>query len=164
MKKIRCGISIFIIMFSLSGYGQGMIAPDDFKTIIGSWEGELTYQDYQTNQPYTMPANLEVRQGKSMNKFILSNSYPNEPKANGAYKLKTTRKGELLNKKIVTSRKVLGSGLIEIITEHRGKDNRKRALIRNTYLIGKKRLIIRKEVQFEKIGVWKKRSEYKYTR
>lgn len=164
MKKIIWGISLFILLFCISSYGQDIVNSEDFKIIIGSWEGKLTYQDYQTNQPFTMSADLKVRQGKSENKFILSNIYPDESKPNGAYKLKITKRGELLNKRVVTSRKVLNSGLIEIQTEHRGKDNGKRAMIRNTYLIGKKRLIIRKEVQNEKIGVWKQRNEFKYTR
>ncbi len=164
MKKIEWGIGFLILLFAFQGLGQGIVKTEDIQIIIGNWEGELTYLDYQTNQPYSLPANLNVVQGKSENKFILNNIYPNEPKANGSYKLKITRKGELLNKKVVKSRKVLDSGLIEIITEHRGKDNRKSALIRNTYLIGKKRLIIRKEVQHDKIGIWKKRNEFKYTR
>jgi 3-methyladenine DNA glycosylase/8-oxoguanine DNA glycosylase len=32
----------------------------DFAKLSGTWEGSLTYVDYSTGKPYTMPANLEI--------------------------------------------------------------------------------------------------------
>jgi hypothetical protein len=32
----------------------------DFAKLSGTWGGSLTYVDYSTGKPYTMPANLEI--------------------------------------------------------------------------------------------------------
>jgi len=151
-------------MFSLSAAGQTKITSDDLKTIIGNWEGSITYLDYQTNKPFTMPANLMVKPGKNENQLVLNNTYPNEPKANGSDKIKITKNGLRLNKNVVTSRTGLENGGLQIQTEHEAKDDRKKALIRYSYIIGSDLFVIRKEVKFEKAGNWIKRSEYKYHR
>ncbi|RZV57201.1 MAG: hypothetical protein EX254_10430 [Flavobacteriaceae bacterium] len=140
------------------------ITPEDLKTILGDWTGSLTYIDYGSGKPYTMPADLIVEKGKSENQLILSNIYPNEPKANGKSKISISKDGMKLNKKDLKSKQVLPDGQIKIITEYSGKDNRKNALIRNIYILGEKEFIIRKEVQFEDSTEWLKRNEYSYTR
>jgi hypothetical protein len=45
-----------------------------------------------------------------------------------------------------------------------GKDDDKKALIKNVYIIGKTTLIIRKEVKFEGTDTWLTRNEYNYSR
>ena len=151
-------------MFSLSLYSQPKIFADDLKTIIGEWEGSLTYLDYQTNEPFTMPANLIIEQGKNENKLVLKNIYPNEPKANNKSKIKISKDGSLLNKNKVVSREKSENGHLQIQTEHEGKDDNKKALIRYTYTIGTNVFTIRKEVQFNKNNDWIKRSEFSHTR
>ena len=111
-----------------------------------------------------MPANLFVNQGQNENSLILKNIYPNEPNANDSDKLKVTKNGLLLNKKKIISREELDNGNIKIQTEHKGKDDRKTALIRYTYIIGVKLFVIRKEVQFNGSVKWIKRSEFSYER
>ncbi|MGB5666096.1 MAG: hypothetical protein WBM53_04550 [Maribacter sp.] len=140
------------------------ITQEDLSTVIGEWTGSLTYIDYSSNKPYTMPANLSVKQAKNKNQLTLYNTYPKEPKANNTDKIKITKEGAFLNKKRVASREVLANGNIQIHTEHIGKDDNKTALIRNVYLLGNDQFIIRKEVQFEGSDVWIKRSEFNYTR
>ena len=151
-------------MISVSVCSQSQIFPEDLKIVIGNWEGSITYLDYQTNEPFTMPANLKVEQGKNKYKLVLKNIYPNEPKANTKNKIKIAKNGLLLNKHTVTSREESENGQIEIKTEHKGKDNNENALIRYTYVIGKNLFIIRKEVQFNEVNEWIKRSEFNYVR
>jgi hypothetical protein len=151
-------------MLSLSSYGQTKITSEDLKMVIGNWEGSITYLDYQTNKPFTMPANLIVKQGKDENRLVLNNIYPNEPKANSSDKITVTKNGLLFNKNEVTSREELENGLIQIQTDHMAKDDGKKALIRYTYIIESDLFIIRKEVQFEESSDWIKRSEFNYRR
>lgn len=134
------------------------------KVIIGNWEGSLTYLDYQTGKPFTMPANLIVSQGKSKDELVLKNIYPKEPKANSSDKIKIDKNGMLLNKNVVTSREELENGHVQIQTEKKSKDDNKKALLRYTYIIGDDFFLIRKEVQFEQSSDWIKRSEYSYQR
>jgi len=162
MKNFQIHLILFLLLTSMTSFGQGTITSQDLKNIIGDWEGSLSYLDYQTNKPYAMPAHLNVTQGRDKNRLILNNIYPNEPKANGSYKIKIAKNGHVINRHVVTSRKILDNGLLEIQAEFKGRDNRKKAIIRQTYLIGKDQFIIRKEVQNEKIGIWVKRSEFSY--
>lgn len=161
MKYIIVNI---ILMLSMNSYGQTKITPEDLKVVIGNWEGSITYLDYQSNKPFTMPANLNVAHGKNKNILLLNNTYPNEPKANNSDKIKIAKNGMLLNKNVVTSREELENGHIQIQTEHEAKDDNKKALIRYTYVIGNDFFLIRKEVQFEEAGDWIKRSEFNYHR
>ena len=153
-----------ILLFSLGSYGQTQINPEDLKSIVGTWEGSITYLDYQTNKPFTMAAMLIVEKGRNENTLILNNLYPNEPKANNSEKIRVSNNGTMLNKHIVTQREELENGHIQIQTEHNGKDDNKRAQIRHTYIIGKKIFLIRKEVQFSQGEEWLKRSEFSYNR
>jgi hypothetical protein len=137
-----------ILLFPLSIYGQSQIKTEDLKTIVGSWEGKITYLDYQTNKPFTMAANLIAETGKNENSLVLKNIYPNEPRANNYDKIKITKNGTLLNGNLVTRREELEDGQVKIQTEHKGKDDHKKALIRYTYLISEDIFLIRKDVFF----------------
>ncbi|NND95064.1 MAG: hypothetical protein HKN45_09370 [Flavobacteriales bacterium] len=111
-----------------------------------------------------MPADLSVEAGKNEKELILRNSYPNEPKANNTEKLRVSKDRTELNRSPVISREALSNGGIRITTENKGKDDRKKALIRYVYQLGEQDLTIRKEVQFQGTEDWLKRSEYSYTR
>jgi len=161
MKKYLAFIALIL---SLSSYAQTKITSEDLKIVIGNWEGSITYLDYQTNEPFTMPANLSITQGKNENCLKLNNIYPNEPKANNTEKIKLTKNGLKLNKKVITSREELKNGQLQIQTEDKGKDDNKNALIRYTYILSNDFFLIRKEVQFKEAGDWIKRSEYNYNR
>lgn len=140
------------------------VLASDLALVIGNWEGTLTYLDYSTGKPYTMPANLVMTQGK--NEFQLNGAhvFPNEPKANSSFKLKVSKDGTQLNKKTITSRKILQDGQIQITTEYEGKDGneQKMAIIRITYTVGSDNYSVRKEVQFVGSTNWILRNEYKY--
>ncbi|MBT8393857.1 MAG: hypothetical protein HKO81_08550 [Flavobacteriaceae bacterium] len=147
-----------------STYSSNIITSEDLKTILGKWTGSLTYVDYRSNKPYTMPANVNVKQGKNENQLTLLITYPNEPKANSKDKIKLSQDGKKLNKKEVKTKQDMNSGQIQITTEYFGKDNNKEALIRDIYILGEKKFVIRKEVKFETSKEWLKRNEYNFTR
>jgi hypothetical protein len=111
-----------------------------------------------------MPSNLLVKQGSNEYQIILQFSYPNEPKANSKEKISIAKDGKQLNKNMVKSRQEMSVGLVKITTENQGKDNNKKALIRNTYLLGTNQFIISKEVKFENSEEWLKRNEYSFER
>lgn len=164
MNMMKLILITMISALSLSCYGQAKITSEDLKLALGNWEGSITYLDYQSNKPYTMPANLLVKQGKNENSLVLDNSYPNEPKANNSDKIRIAKNGLLLNKNEVTSREELDNDGIQIQTEHEAKDDGRKARIRYTYSIGSNVFTIRKDVQFEELTDWIKRSEFTYTR
>ncbi|MBT8209782.1 MAG: hypothetical protein KJP14_04575 [Eudoraea sp.] len=156
--------TVFTLLISQGTYSQNAISPDDLGIISGKWKGTLTYLDYSTNKPFTMPANVSVERGKNEYQVQLFITYPKEPNANSKDKIIISKDGELLNKSRVTSRETLTNQEVKITTEYSGKDNRKKALIRNVYIFGTHRFIIRKEVKFSDSADWLMRNEYNFVR
>ena len=157
-------ISLSIFLFTSISFGQNTVQPEMFEHTIGEWKGSLTYIDYQTNEPYTMPVNLRIENGKNKYQFKLFLEYPKEPSANSTDKIKISKDGTKINKTEVISNRNISEEEFEIITKYSGKDNNEIAEIRVIYIIGKAELIIRKEVKFEKTGNWILRNEYNYKR
>ncbi len=105
MKVLTTQLFITLIFLALSFTSKAQetstdatVTAQDIKIALGEWKGSLTYMDYQSNEPYTMPANMEVKPGKNDMELILHRIYPNEPKANGKGKFKITDNGQMLNK------------------------------------------------------------------
>lgn len=143
---------------------EDKITSNDLEAIKGEWTGSLTYMDYSSNKPYSMPADLTVEEGKNPFQFILNYTYPKEPKANSKGKFEVTKEGSRINKKdVVSIERTEMDGLI-VKTEHNGRDNNKKAIIRNIYLISEDKFVIRKEVRFEDSSEWLRRNEYRFKR
>lgn len=155
---------LFTVLISQWNYSQNTMTTADLSLISGNWTGTLTYIDYGTNKPYTMPATVTVEPRKNEYEVQLLINYPKEPNANSKEKIKLSKDGSLLNKHRIVSRKLITNNEIEIITEYQGKDNNEKALIRTIYVFGQKRFIIRKEVKFADTANWLKRNEYNFIR
>lgn len=138
----------------------------DFNEAVGQWQGSLTYLDYTSGQPYTMPAELEIRQLPGKNQFLLADHYPGEPQADGADTLAIADRGRGLNAARVVSRKKRADGSLELVTESEGVDgnDNRPATFRLTYVLGPAVFSRTKEVRFTGEAVWIKRHEYAYSR
>ena len=136
----------------------------DFKQLAGNWKGELTYLDYSTGKPYTMPADVVIRKIARQNAFEFANRYPNEPKANNVDTLEITEGGRMINSKKLVSRDRQPDGTLKLITETAGLDGNenKPALIRHTYIISPGIFISRKDVLFSGDTSWIMRHKYSY--
>lgn len=157
-------VLVVALLFITHIHAQNSVSPDDLRILIGDWTGSLTYVDYSSGQPFTMPANVKVEQGKNENQFILFYAYPNEPKANNKEKVTISNKGSKINGNDLISSKSLNTDETQFTTESPGKDNNKKALIRNIYVVGEERFLIRKEVRFEGSEEWLKRNEFSFKR
>ena len=86
-------------------YGQSSLFDSiTVKQLLGDWKGRLTYLDYQSNKPYTMPADLIVTQLPNGYQLVFSNIYPNEPKANNHDTLTLREGGKMIDNEVVMSR------------------------------------------------------------
>jgi hypothetical protein len=157
-------LSILIGITSISAQ-QVKVDVNDFKVLIGKWQGTLTYLDYSSGKPYSMPANVEIKQLDKSNYFLLSNIYPDEMSANGLDTLVISLDGTMMGTETVKSKKQLENGNLEIITEELGKDgnDNKPALFKHTYTIGKTVFKKRKDVQFIGESIWINRHEFAYS-
>jgi len=157
-------LTVITYLITFVSHAQNTISPDDLTMISGEWQGTLTYMDYSTNKPFTMPANVTVEQGKNEYQMQLLYKYPNEPNANSRGRIKISKDGLLINKTRVRSREVLPNKVVKITTEYEGKDNNMSALIKNVYILGPKQFLIRKEVKFDDVADWLMRNEYSFMR
>lgn len=154
----------FVFLYSSALSQAALLGANDFKALIGCWQGTLTYLDYTTNKPFSMPANLNIQRVVNTNNFIFANIYPNEPQANSTDSVSISASGKHINKELIKSRRILSDGNTEIVTELLGEDgnDNKKALFKFTYVIGIKLYAHKKEVQFAGRREWILRHEYKY--
>ncbi|OWY21333.1 hypothetical protein C7N43_24210 [Sphingobacteriales bacterium UPWRP_1] len=165
-QLLSTALFVFITFSWTAEPGTAKVCLKDFELLVGSWQGSLTYLDYTSGKPYTMPVNLTIgRIGKS-NAFIFANAYPDEPGANATDTVTIAKNRQYIDDEMVVSRKKIPGGAIEIITQKNGKDGNEQenARFRYTYKIGRNEFRRIKEVKFEGENSWIKRHEYAFER
>lgn len=159
--------TLLLLLFFHSAHAQSpTLTAADFKPLLGCWQGSLTYLDYKSGKPYTMPANLTVAQMGSTNSLSFANVYPNEQSANGTDTITLSAGGRQLNKETVKQKRKAKDGSLRIITEASGTDgnDNQPATFRFTYFIGKGEYWRKKEVRFTGTKKWTERHRYSYRR
>ncbi len=142
------------------------IEKEEISQFIGNWKGQLTYLDYSSGTPYSMPCELSISRKGQANKLSLAYAFPNEPKANNTEKIKISKDGKYIDKNKITQKSKTAEDQIKFISESRGKDgnDNKPATIRYIYVIGDNDLVIRKEVKFDDSNEWIMRNEFSFNK
>jgi hypothetical protein len=159
MSKFFLSLPLFILF-------ETIVSVKDFKPAFGKWQGTITYLDYTSGKPFTMPCNVTISKDKTnSHRLILAYEYPNEPKANGNDTLTISPDGKMLDGEAVVSR-TNENRVLTIIAERNGVDgnDQKKAVIRHIYSISKTSFIKRKEVKFEGEQNFIMRNEFKMSR
>lgn len=168
MKQLLAFITIIFCSLSLVAVHaqEPALLSGDIKGLVGKWKGSLTYMDYSSGKPYTMPANLTIHYLPATSQVIYAHDYPNEPRANSADTVVLSPSGRMLGDALVQERRQLNNGRTTLITESMGTDGNddRPARIRITHTWGPKTYSKRKEVQFEGTTGWLLRHEYSYNR
>ncbi len=167
MRKVLVVFILLIIGRTISFAQHPVkISTADFRPVLGKWEGSLTYLDYKSGTPYTMPANVEISRLAGTPDLLVKQSYPDEPEANEADTVMIAAKGTLLDGEKVVSKRKLTDGNMEIVTEIQGVDGNenKPARMRHTYTLGRNVYLVRKDVLFDDEKEWVMRHEYRYER
>lgn len=155
-----------LLLFLISNVFVITVSIKDFKPALGKWSGTLTYLDYTSGKPFTMPCNITITKDKTnSHQVVFAFEYPNEPKANGMDTLTINVDGTMIDDTKMIS-KENKNGILEIIAEKSGvdgNDNRK-AMIRYVYNISKKLFIKRKEIKFEGDSNFIMRNEFRMSR
>lgn len=136
----------------------------DFEKLHGAWKGSLTYLDYTSGKPFTMPANITAT---VQNRFIiLQYDYPQEPKANGNDTININTEANTIDDALVTRKQLNTDGSLQIETEKKGKDgnDHKNAIIKHIYVISDTLFVSRKEVKFTGEKKWIQRNEWRFHR
>jgi len=155
-------------LFSVSLYAQPAphIEPADLQRLSGApWKGSLTYLDYTSKKPVSIASTLVVTRADADGRsWRFDYQYPDEPKANSASSVTIAGDGSAIDGERVTERSVLADGIVRIVTEKSGQDDRRPAMFRFTYLIGDSSFSRRKEVKFEGTADYFERHTYSWTR
>ena len=164
-------IAIFcLVFFSFSqpckAYSDSTVHLKDFNNLIGCWQGNLTYLDYTSGKPFSMPANITVTNFKKTGHIVYSTSYPKEPNANSVDTLFISENGKRLNNEPVISKTNFNKDSLQVITEENAVDgnDHKPALIRHTYTLSRNSYSVKKEVLFMGEKQWILRNEYTFKR
>src|SRR5690349_11202107 len=164
--NIKSNWVLYILIISSLSFTQeaNNVSVDDFTPVFGTWKGSLTYLDYSSGKPYTMPAEVTIAPLESQVVFVYE--YPNEPQANGNDTLKISNNGTMLDNARVVSKKLVAKGKLEIMTEVNGVDGNeeKEAIIRHTFTISGNFFSNRKDVKFKGENKWIRRNEYSFSR
>lgn len=142
------------------------VSAEDLRRLTGArWTGTLTYLDYRSNKPVSIPSNLTVTQTTGdENAWVFDYAYPEEPKADGKRTLKIEDHGTVFDGETVVERAGLDSGGFRLVTVKRGKDNDREALFRFTYTLDGSAFSIRKEVRPEGAAEFFERNTYSWKR
>lgn len=161
-------LSVLLLFVTLQAFSQkkNSVSSNDFKALVGQWKGSLTYLDYSSNKPFSMPAEIKVENFEKTNAIRYFISYPEEPKANEYDTLFISENGTMLNGEKITSKKIDNEKGLIIITESKGVDGNddKPALFRHTYTISSKNYAMKKEVQFVGEKEWLLRNSYSFSK
>ena len=166
MKKIIF-ICLTTLILATFGFGQSAkVKTKDFQPLTGAqWTGNLIYLDYGTKKQISIPSNLTITQSKEdKNLWIFEYQYPDEPKANSRDEVKISENGRMFEGGKIVEKIKLPDKTLKIITEKTGTDNDKDSSFRFTYLIGKNKFSIKKEVKYNDAKDFFVRNEYSWKR
>ena len=110
-------ICLFYNFFSnLQAQNSATLKKTDISQLLGTWKGSLTYLDYNSGKPFTMPANTIISLIPNSNNLLMEMIYPDEPKANSKDTLMVDKAYTLFDGYPVVSRKVVCDDSIETIS------------------------------------------------
>ncbi|CAA9540944.1 MAG: hypothetical protein AVDCRST_MAG96-4296 [uncultured Segetibacter sp.] len=164
IKVFFASIFAILTIYSVVAQKVAVISAVDLKNLNGCWQGTLNYSGTIIRKPYTTTAELVVKQIGNSNNFEFSHIYTKDPGENVVDTVRLSRDGRKLNDGTIKSKRNTSGGNVEIITEVLGfdHDNNKAAIIRQTYSIGKRFYIYKKQVQLAGQIDWLDRQEFKY--
>jgi len=167
MMLSRLFICLLLCGFACNGFAlsDSTVTPRDLKHLAGCWKGSITYLDYSTNKPFSMPAHMLVKNAGKSNSLLYALEYPEETSANTTDSIVIAANGRVVNGEIVV-KVTRFKDSTEIMTEGSGTDgnDNKPARFRHTYSIGRQTYSIKKEVLFDGQSSWILRHSYQFTR
>lgn len=162
-------VLVMFVMLSSGFHASGQtprVGAEDFRRLTNTrWTGTLVYLDYGSNKEVSVRCVLTVTESPGDgHSWVFAYEYPDEPKANSKKTVTLGDGGMSLDDEKVVERTSLDGGVLSVVTERRGKDNDRAALIRHTYLIGGSSFSIRKEVRPEGSSEFFERNRYSWKR
>ena len=160
MKTILLTLSILLSVLNVNA--QDTIQLSDFKSIDNtSWEGTLTYRDYQSDQLETVDATMQFK--IEDDKIITNVQYTYEPSKNYKGSVKIKKNGTYFGNEQVVSFKE-EDGTKTLVTTYKGKDDNRKAEMFITHTLTDSTYTVSKEVVYLDTKERLVRNTYQYTK
>ncbi|HEX8557543.1 MAG TPA: hypothetical protein VF668_05550 [Pyrinomonadaceae bacterium] len=142
------------------------LAAEDLRRLTGArWEGTLTYTDYGSGRRVSIRSTLTVTQSADDEAaWVFEYGYPDEPGANSKGVARLGEGGTLFDGQKVVGRTHDAGGALRVVTEKRGRDDGREALLRYTYTFGASSFSVRKEARPSGAAGFSERNVYSWTR
>lgn len=146
--------------------GPAKLAPSDIDQLAGErWKGTLTYLDYTSNKPTTIPSSLSVTRVQAQpSAWEFAFGYSDEPQADNRNTLVLSPDGRTFAGETVLERATLPGGGVRIVTTEQGKDDNKPATLRYVYTITPTEFSITKFVKYAGSESEIERNTYRWKR
>ena len=122
---LMIAVTLFSTLHLCAQANGKLLKIKDLEKVIGTWRGTLTYLDYSSGKPYTMPADLIINFANEQKALDRSFEYPDEPKANSKDTMKLEKNGLFLNDAKITENEIESTGNFTIVTEYNSFSMRK---------------------------------------
>ncbi|WP_299124556.1 hypothetical protein [uncultured Winogradskyella sp.] len=125
MKHLFTTLCLCLSLLTFTCNAQDTLKLSDLEILNNtSWKGQLTYKDYQSGNPSSVDATLQIKiEGERITYNI---QYTYEPKKNNKSSVKIKKNGTYYgNEKVVSN--TLENGTRIFVTSYEGKDNGKKA-------------------------------------
>lgn len=141
------------------------ISVADFKALEGKWKGKLTYLDYSSNKPTSIPtkALIELVSDTTFDLFFY---YTEEPDKNEGNRYIIQKNGTALNGMKVIERAPQADGTLKIVLENKGPDgnDNRPATFHQVMMISATHFTSTKMVKFDGENEFFQRNQYLFTR
>ncbi|WP_299114200.1 hypothetical protein [uncultured Winogradskyella sp.] len=154
--------SLCLCIFSLIVNAQDTLKLSDFEILNNtSWEGKLTYKDYQSGELRSVEATTQIKiEG---DKIVYNLQYTYEPHKNDKSSVKIKKNGTYYgNEKVISN--TIENGTRTFVTSYEGKDNGKKATMYITRKFNNTTYKVTKEVQFKNSNQRFVRNTYEFTK
>lgn len=162
MKKVM--LFICICLFFINAKAQ-KINSGDLDQLTGKWTGKLTYLDYTSNRPESIPSLLTVAK-KRNSLYRFSFSYPGESGRSSVENFLVSEDGKTISKMRIVEYVKTPGGEFKLVLEEKGKDgnNHRPALFHHIVASSGEKLVLTKMVKFNGEEEFFQRNQYVFTR
>lgn len=164
--SIRVAVTILACIISITAFSQHtpVLLPADLQAANGKWSGILTYLDYSSNKPVSIPATLLIS-GKDSSCFVWEYDYPKEPGHGSKTEYCIRNGGQYFNERKLVQ-KTKEEGGLTIVLEEAGTDGNdaKPVVFQHIISMSANQLILTKMIKREGEAVFTRRNQYVFSR
>ena len=139
---------------------------DDIQQLVGRrWTGTLTYMDFSSKKTTSIPSTLTVvRDSSQPATWVWNIGYTDEPQYDSGLSVTLREDGRFLQDERVLRRRKSADGSVEIVTETKGKDDNRPAILRHVYRFGRTEASRQLLVKVEGSSTFFQRHIYRWSR